>query len=97
MSTQVFKAGFVLVLLTVCIPAIAGTGYIMATPTPSPYKDMVDVPGGLASRANMPKIELPPDCDPTRKDTQNNPCFSSTSKTSQKPNALWVSPARNVP
>lgn len=87
MNTKVLKACFVSVLLAVCIPASAATGYNMARPAPSPYKDMIDVPGGAVNRAHMPKIELPPGCDPTKNDTQTKPCFSPAAKTPQRPGA----------
>lgn len=89
MNTKVLKACFVSVLLVVWIPAAAVPGH--NSPAPSPYKDMIDVPGGAVNRAHMPKIELPPGCDPTKNDTQSNPCFSPATNTPQRPSALPAS------
>lgn len=91
MRTTTFKICFVSTLLTICIPAFAATRYNMAAPAPSPHKDLIDVPNGAVARARMPKIELPPGCDPTRKDPRNNPCFSPSEKTLPKQSAVPAS------
>lgn len=89
MNTKVLKACFVFALLVVWIPAAAAPSH--ARSVASPYKDMIDVPGGEVNRAYMPKIQLPPGCDPTKKDTRNNPCFSPATKTQLKPGTLPAS------
>ena len=95
MNTNMLKGCFVSVLLIVSLPATADQGHNRSVS--SPYKHLIDVPGGVANQEQMPKIELPPGCDPTKRDVKNNPCFTQPTKTPQRSSVFSSPLTRSVP